>query len=728
MTLALAYVLSNPVLPQGIPGSVVMEEIPEFMSTPAEGYTWLVPVLIIRYLPTTDGIWLDSTKCPDYWVVGHKKLTDMLRDIQNSDRNNKINAEDGSKFRGYKDPEASPSLGIQVVGIINVYDHTPPGRTGTENGVTYFFPDYISIFNRLDVKHYIDDLGVKEVWLWQNEFNGSHPSYRSAIHKPQDFRGLQESNMSSSLTGDISNSHRFDDLPIYSHTFTVYSCNIWRATDATLIGHIRGHQIEAILTFASTKQDGGSGLFWRDFVGRTIAGQGPLGRAGDCHHPPNTRIDYDYFNMTLVSSDIEDWKPAGGAQKMVNARTWDKGWLTYWFQNMPGKDNSIPHTRTGMQMTNWWAFSGDWDNSIRNNLGLYEKQTIHTIATLNAIKVNEVSIANFHPDTLTYNIILPHNTLAIPFVKAIRTDGKSKMVISQAPAIAGTATITVTAEDLTTIRTYTINFTVDPYNDDAFLRDLRVNGQHLMEFMPGITGYTMELPHHTPANPVVSVTTRDPKATFAITQAQSLPGFATVVVTSEDGKVVKTYSINFRLAPDTDATLSELSIDNVPLASFQRETTQYTFVLRDEVTLPPLVTATTFDPNAFATVFQASSIPGSASVEVTAEDFSTSMTYEILFRHSLAGLEMVTLNGALNLFPNPTDGKFNISFAGVKPFQEPVEIIIADCLGRKVYSSGLVPDGYRAELSVDLLNCPPGVYLVQIRTANKLAFRKLVIN
>lgn len=33
--------------------------------------------------------------------------------------------------------------------------------------------------------------------------------------------------------------------------------------------------------------------------------------------------------------------------------------------------------------------------------------------------------------------------------------------------------------------------------------------------------------------------------------------------------------------------------------------------------------------------FQASSVPGSATVDAPAEDFSTSLTYEILFRHAL---------------------------------------------------------------------------------------------
>jgi len=372
---------------QVVPGSVVPESVPALLSSPASGYTWLVPVLIIRYLPTADGIYLDPAKYPRYpepW-----KLVDILVKIRECESRSKYCAEESTKFRGYKDPSATPSIGYQVVAIINVYEHTPPGRIGYENGVKFYYPDYSSIFSRLNVQHYVDDLGVKEVWLWQNEFNGSHPAYDPAIHKPEDFRGLQESNMSSPLTGDISNSGRFDDLPVYSHTYTVYSGNVWVANDDSF-GHIRGHQMEAMFSFINQRQDGNTKLFWQDFVGRGPNFEAPLGRAGDCHQPPNTRDDYDYGNMTLVESDIEDWKPAGGLKKQVNAETWKnkpyqwpygffdpyslivQNWYVYWMQNMPGKNNLIPHSVAGEKMTNWWVFTGDWDFAIQNNIGLHE--------------------------------------------------------------------------------------------------------------------------------------------------------------------------------------------------------------------------------------------------------------------------------------------------------------------------------------------------------------------
>src|SRR5690606_28130846 len=85
--------------------------------------------------------------------------------------------------------------------------------------------------------------------------------------------------------------------------------------------------------------------------------------------------------------DIQDWRPDNtGTLANVNVSTWanqlhpwpgatdfsqrtESQWYIYWFQSMPGHDNTIPHgTRW---MTNWWAFTGDWHAAVSANLGLY---------------------------------------------------------------------------------------------------------------------------------------------------------------------------------------------------------------------------------------------------------------------------------------------------------------------------------------------------------------------
>ncbi|MFT3794886.1 hypothetical protein [Flavobacterium sp.] len=82
---------------------------------------------------------------------------------------------------------------------------------------------------------------------------------------------------------------------------------------------------------------------------------------------------------------------------------------------------------------------------------------------------------------------------------------------------------------------------------DASLSDLKVNGNTLPGFNSSVTQYNYELIVGTTAVPqITSATTADAGATVTtITQASAIPGTATVLVTSQNGNVTKTYTINF---------------------------------------------------------------------------------------------------------------------------------------------------------------------------------------
>jgi hypothetical protein len=82
---------------------------------------------------------------------------------------------------------------------------------------------------------------------------------------------------------------------------------------------------------------------------------------------------------------------------------------------------------------------------------------------------------------------------------------------------------------------------------DATLSDLQVNGATMNGFSSSVTNYTYELVVGTTAIPQVTLATAtDPTATItSITQASAIPGTASVLVTSQNGGVTKTYNINF---------------------------------------------------------------------------------------------------------------------------------------------------------------------------------------
>lgn len=82
---------------------------------------------------------------------------------------------------------------------------------------------------------------------------------------------------------------------------------------------------------------------------------------------------------------------------------------------------------------------------------------------------------------------------------------------------------------------------------DASLSDLKIDGATMPGFSTSVTGYTYELVVGTTAVPqITSATPTNPGATItSITQAPGIPGTASVLVTSQNGSVTKTYTINF---------------------------------------------------------------------------------------------------------------------------------------------------------------------------------------
>ena len=368
----------------------VFEKIDPYLATPTIGHLYEIPVVIIRFLPTSDGVNLDVTKAPDFWELGEISLEELKTRIDLFDKRVKFMLEEGTRFRGYKTPVAVPSIGYRVVEYITIYEQTPQGPVTDhlKDGSPLYSPDYHKIFKRFNMEHYVNDLGVKEIWIWMGGVNSDFPCYDPAIHKPEDFRNWWESNMSSPLTGDISNSNRDNnDLPIYNSTYTVYGQNFRRSHAEAVHNH--GHQLEAILSHANHLQFGNTDLFWKKFVGQNENGDFITGRAGWTHMPPNTTKHYDYTEtMTLVESDIEDWTPDNsGIKKSVNVDTYGKlkyawpdadldkivqrvesQWYIYWMQNMPGYKNGIQYENK--EMTNWWLFTADWDKAISAGVGL----------------------------------------------------------------------------------------------------------------------------------------------------------------------------------------------------------------------------------------------------------------------------------------------------------------------------------------------------------------------
>jgi hypothetical protein len=370
-------------------------EVPEYLSTPINGSELIVPVVIINWVPSPDGIVVNDsiTLVGGNMDWGNEVKTGMkvsTVDQWNLSNNMKLkySIEEGSKFRGYDNPNELPYVGIQVVKYINIYNMPLVNPNDGIQSSDTEIPDYDTLFENIGMEELVNVYGVKEVWMnWTN--------YKGNLWIP-------ESNMSSPVSGDISNSYkRQDDLPIYNNTYVVYATSFDRWFAEAI--HCRGHQIEAQLSHLNNT------FFWQDFVGYPHGEPQPYyqgGRVGSTHYTPNSVSDYDYDNTDLIMSDIGDWNPDHeGHKEHVNNSTWkysrqvpftyptvidhdrwdvhskspvgsdpQSGWLIYWFQSIPSKDNGIKYQGedgSEISITNWWDLYYNWDDTISNEKKLY---------------------------------------------------------------------------------------------------------------------------------------------------------------------------------------------------------------------------------------------------------------------------------------------------------------------------------------------------------------------
>ncbi len=112
---------------------------------------------------------------------------------------------------------------------------------------------------------------------------------------------------------------------------------------------------------------------------------------------------------------------------------------------------------------------------------------------------------------------------------------------------------------------------------DATLADLKVDANTVAGFAPGNTNYTVDLPISATTAPQVTATATDANATISITQASSVPGSATVEVTSANSNVTETYTVTFRNVTPGPSPFPAFYTDHLALVQNVTDNTNFTF-------------------------------------------------------------------------------------------------------------------------------------------------------
>jgi len=199
-----------------------------------------------------------------------------------------------------------------------------------------------------------------------------------------------------------------------------------------------------------------------------------------------------------------------------------------------------------------FAISGIAQLNFGTSTSLSSDALLKSLTTSNGV-LNPV----FTPNGINYTVTLPPSASVVPTVSATANDANATVAITQASSLTGTeaqrtATVTVTAEDGTTTKTYTVVFFVLPEEGkDATLKSLTTSeGALEPDFSPGVQNYTVKLPPGTLGVPQTTAEPNDSNAMMEIVEATNLERTlfertTTITVTAADGITQLVYTIVF---------------------------------------------------------------------------------------------------------------------------------------------------------------------------------------
>ena len=264
--------------------------------------------------------------------------------------------------------------------------------------------------------------------------------------------------------------------------------------------------------------------------------------------------------------------------------------------------------------------------------------TLSTDATLSDIKCNDSSIVGFSPNITHYTIMLPPSATQVPTVVATPTFQwlpLQNIVVVPAADLLDTTKIIVTAENGTTIRTYYIDFDVEPI-DNAYLRDLRYDNITIAGFRPTTLTYVVDIPYSTQTPPVVSATPMAANSNVFYSQPTLSSYQGKVLVYSENMAGMKIYTVNFNKVKSTDSTLSDIRVNGISLQNFNPQVFSYNVNLPYTDLNAPIVAATPNYLYAQVNITQIDTVTGTVTINVTAEDSAYACVYTIGFTRELS--------------------------------------------------------------------------------------------
>ena len=210
-------------------------------------------------------------------------------------------------------------------------------------------------------------------------------------------------------------------------------------------------------------------------------------------------------------------------------------------------------------------------------------------------------------------------------------------------------TITVKAEDGSSVSTYNITFAA-AQSSNANLSDILVDGLSLTGFNSLITSYNVELPFGTKTYPSIEAVFAEDGQKAEVSLPSTFPGTVKISTIAPDGTTKKEYSITFTVGVLKDNTLTDISLDGKTITGFNPTKNNYTVELPLGTTATPQVTYITAYPNDHDIVVDNKGITGGIEIKVTPKGTTNTRTYKIKFvvtESTNSKLSAITLDGQL---------------------------------------------------------------------------------
>jgi hypothetical protein len=164
----------------------------------------------------------------------------------------------------------------------------------------------------------------------------------------------------------------------------------------------------------------------------------------------------------------------------------------------------------------------------------------------------------------------------------------------------------------------------------------------------------------------------------------------------------------------SEARLSQIFLDGEPLEGFDPDTYEYNIILPEGTVDEPIITVVTMDDGAFPVINQAFELPGTATIDVYAEDLVATKRYVINYT-GFVGVDETPVT-SVRVFPNPTTGQLYLAGA------EKAKVSMYSTDGKLIMEI----DNYTGN-ALNLSGLKKGIYILNIQTEKANMIRKKII-